>query len=109
MTLDELYEKMVEKSGSTILSEPVTASIFLNIAGDNPKNWLIKFIDGKISVENSPPSETPDATISLQGDVLLKVALKELNPVMAFMTGKLKVDGDVNLLGYLKTLLPSDE
>lgn len=42
-------------------------------------------------------AEAPDVTIRVSDDNLVKLMRGELNPMTAFMTGKLKVDGNVML------------
>lgn len=50
------------------------------------------------------PERTPDVTISLSGQDFLKLAAGVTAPPMMFLTGKLKVAGDVGLAAALGTL-----
>lgn len=42
-------------------------------------------------------AEHPTLTITMQDDDLIKLFQGQLNPLMAFMTGKIKVKGDMTL------------
>jgi putative sterol carrier protein len=107
MTLDELFNIMTEKAGAVELTSPASASIVLDITGDKPMNWLVKVDGSKIFVNsNASSEEKPDLKVTTSGDVLLKVACRELNPTMAFFTGKIKVQGDIGLISHLKNLWP---
>ncbi len=61
------------------------------------------FIDGaagKVSNEDG----AADATVSVDFDDFLKLAQGQLDPMMAFMSGKLKVAGDMSVAMKLQTL-----
>ena len=47
----------------------------------------------------------PDATISQAYDTAVALARRELSPVTGFMTGKIKVDGNMGLLLGLQAVL----
>ena len=49
--------------------------------------------------------EAPDATITQSYDTAVGLARRETNPVMAFMTGKIKVAGDMGRLMALQGVL----
>jgi putative sterol carrier protein len=56
--------------------------------------FYIEIKDGKLSVE---PYEYNDrqANLMISSDDFIEMINKKLNPVMAFTTGKLKIDGDI--------------
>ena len=98
---------MQQKAGATELTSPTSAAIVLNITGDDPKVWQIDVAGTKISVsEGETETGAPTLKAVTSDDVLLRIAARELNPVTAFFTGKIKLDGDVGLLSHLKLLLP---
>ena len=64
------------------------------------------FIDGRAT----PPvvSRTggaPDTTLTISGDNLVKLAEGKLAPTLAFMTGKLKVSGNMGIAMKLANML----
>jgi putative sterol carrier protein len=79
-------------------------SYFFDIAGEG--RWLVTVDDGKVTVEESPASEAADVSFKLTGETFTKLAEKQQNPMIAYMTGKLKVSGDVKVAMELQNLLP---
>ena len=64
--------------------------------------------DGVIVVDGNSVSTTDgpaDCTISLALDDLEALIAGDLNPTMAFMSGKLKIDGDMSVAMSLSQLL----
>lgn len=57
--------------------------------------------------EGTAPS--PNVTISMADDDLVKMFKGELNAMMAFMTGKLKVDGDLMMAQKLANLFDASK
>jgi putative sterol carrier protein len=106
MTLDELYAKMVAKAAKTTASGAPDASIRLNLTGGEPRSWLVRFREGRVSVGLSEDGDAPDLTVTATGDTLIKVATRRTNPVAAFMTGRIKISGDSSLVGQLKNIWP---
>lgn len=49
--------------------------------------------------------EAPDATIRQSYETAVGLARRETNPVMAFMTGKIKVEGDMGRLMAMQGIL----
>jgi putative sterol carrier protein len=60
--------------------------------------------DGRLTVHDGR-AEAPDLAVSISDENLVRLFRGELNPVTAFMTGKLKVQGDMglaqNLVGFV--------
>lgn len=62
------------------------------------------FIDGAAGkVDNS--DETADATIKVDWDDFQKISSGAMDPTMAFMQGKLKVEGDMSVAMQLQSLM----
>ena len=64
--------------------------------------WKVDVTDGKVSV--SEGGEDADATISTSAETFEKLASGEQNPTSAYMTGKLKVKGDMGAAMKLQKL-----
>jgi putative sterol carrier protein len=73
------------------------------LSGDNGGDWNINIADGKIDV-NEGAAEDPAATVSMDGDDYVKMMSGDLNPMMAFMSGKIKVDGDLNSVMKMQSI-----
>lgn len=68
------------------------------------KDYRLEVSGGKISV-NQEGSTSPSVTISGQDEVLSDVFTGKLNAISAFMSGKIKVSGDVMLAQSLVSVL----
>lgn len=66
----------------------------------------VMFIDGS-NGKNTMSSDDMDAdcTITMSLDTYLKLQQKKIKPLMATLTGKLKVKGDLNVARKLKELM----
>ena len=64
--------------------------------------WKVDVRDGKVSV--SEGGEDADAVISTTQETFEKIAGGEQNPTSAYMTGKLKVRGDMGAAMKLQKL-----
>ena len=68
--------------------------------------WTVKVTDGGVAVE-SGMADGVDCTISTSQEVFEKIVAGEQNPTSAYMTGKLKLKGDMGAAMKLQKLFPS--
>ena len=64
--------------------------------------WTVDVSDGKVNVEEA--AREADCTISASEENFLKLLRREQNPMTAYMTGKLKVSGDMGVAMKLQKL-----
>jgi putative sterol carrier protein len=64
--------------------------------------WLVSVNDGSVSVTEG--GGDADTTISTSEETMLKVVNGEQNPTTAYMTGKLKIKGDMGAAMKLQKL-----
>lgn len=94
MTFDEILTKVrgiaqgVDASGMDFLAVQV------NLTGDNGGVFYVEVKDGRINVEPYPYDNRSCAVTMSLAD-FNKLIDGKLDPIFAFTTGKLKVDGDV--------------
>ncbi|WP_232699354.1 SCP2 sterol-binding domain-containing protein [Brevibacillus daliensis] len=74
-----------------------------DISGENGGTFQARFQDEKAEIVEGTPFE-PQCTLQLSDQNFIKLINNQLNPTTAFMTGKLKVKGDVSLALKLKGL-----
>ena len=95
----EFFESLESRVDST-KAAGMTASYRFEIEGAG--TWHVDVDDGKVSVsENSGDADT---TISASADTFMKIANGEQNPTSAYMSGKLKVKGDMGQAMKLQKL-----
>lgn len=94
------YNELVETIKSTFESVDVSdikehIAYQFNIEGDAEGIFYAEVSDGKVSVE---PYEyfDRDVLFILTDEVLLKIMNGKLDAIQAFLTGKLKVEGDMD-------------
>ncbi len=101
-------EKFTAEAGDLNLP-PVLANLALNLnVTDAGSETAVALDGGKIVKGESPNAKT---TLSLDAETLRKVFLEfDMAAAMqAFMTGKIKVQGDMSQLMALQTARPSQE
>lgn len=72
--------------------------------GDGETHYWIGIDDGTIDL-GIGDAEAPDATIRQSYETAVALSKSELSPVTAFMTGKIKVQGNMGLLLSLQGAL----
>jgi putative sterol carrier protein len=69
---------------------------------DGAGTWTVKVADGAVSVVDG--AEDGDCTISTSEENFLKIINGEQNPTTAYMSGKLKIKGDMGAAMKLQKL-----
>ncbi|MCY3834801.1 MAG: SCP2 sterol-binding domain-containing protein [Chloroflexi bacterium] len=79
------------------------ATILFDLSGDNGGFFWIKIADG---VAEAGAGEVPDPamTVKASADDWFAVATGQTNAMQAFMTGKLKILGDMGLAMKMQTM-----
>ena len=96
MTYESIVETVRNKFKDVdVSSVPGTLAYQFNIEGKVNGIFYVEIKDGRVNVE---PYEYYDrnAILIMNGTNLIKLIKGKLDPVIAFTTGKLKVDGDIN-------------
>lgn len=81
----------------------MNAAVAFDLSGDGGGQWTVKIADGSCTVEDGI-TEGADATISMDGSDYVDMMTGKLNPMMAFMGGKVKVSGDLNTVMKFQTM-----
>jgi putative sterol carrier protein len=68
--------------------------------------WTVKVTDGDVSVQDGI-ADSPDVTISASEEVFQRILSGEQNATSAYMTGKIKLKGDMGAAMKLQKLFPS--
>jgi putative sterol carrier protein len=81
----------------------IESSYLFDIAGEG--RWLVDVRDQKVTVTENPDGEA-DVSFSLSGETFDRILTGKQNPMIAYMTGKLKISGDMSTAMELQKLLP---
>jgi len=100
-----VFPVMVQRFDPT-KAEGVNATIQFDLSGDNGGAYWLRIADGKAE-SGAGQSESPKMTIKAKADDFLSMMSGALNPMQAFMTGKIKIQGDTGLAMKLMPLMNS--
>ena len=96
LSISELMSKM---PGAFIPEKAtgVNAVIQFNFTGAEPGEWNATIKDGKVEVGQGAPQSKPTMTLTADSADYIKIFTGELDGMQAFMQGKIKLGGDLNL------------
>jgi putative sterol carrier protein len=100
-TSKEFFESLSERVNRRDHDFRTDASYVFQIAGSG--TWTVKVKDGKVDVTEGDAGG--DCTVSASEETFQRILARRQNPVTAYMTGKLKVKGNVDAALKLKDIL----
>ena len=98
-TTREFFEGLPARADASKLAGMNNSYVF-DIDGEG--QWHVDVRDGALSV--TPGGGDADATISASSETFEKIIAGEQNPTTAYMTGKLKIKGDMGAAMKLQKL-----
>jgi putative sterol carrier protein len=101
-TVQEFFETLPSRA-DTSQTAGMSNSYAFDIEGAG--QWTVKVEEGSVSVVDG--IEDADVTISASQEIFEKIVAGEQNPTSAYMTGKLKLKGDMGAAMKLQKLFPS--
>ncbi len=104
MTYEELVKQVRDAYGDVDASKVAEHVAFqFNVTGEAEGAFYLEISDGKVSVE---PYEyyDRDVLVTAPADTILQIANGKLDPVKAFLTGKIKAEGNLGKAAFLKEL-----
>ena len=100
MTSTQEFFDTLESRVDATKTAGMTNSFLFEI--ESAGTWKVDVDDGRVSVTEG--GEDADAVISTSAETFEKIASGEQNPTSAYMTGKLKVKGDMGAAMKLQKL-----
>ncbi len=96
LTVADIMERM---PGALIPEKAagVDSVIHFKFTGAEPGEWNAVIKDGKAEVARGIPHFKPNMTLSADSEDFVKLLTGEMDPMQAFMEGKIKLQGDMNL------------
>ncbi len=96
LTVAQLMEKM---PGAFIAekAQGVNSVIHFKFTGAEPGDWNAVIKDGKVAVAQGAPVDKANMTLTADSNDYVKIFTGELDGMQAFMQGKIKLAGDLNL------------
>jgi putative sterol carrier protein len=102
-TVQEFFETLPSKADMS-KTAGMNNSYAFDIEGAG--QWTVKVDDGGVSVHDGL-GDGADCTISASQEIFQKIIAGEQNPTSAYMTGKLKLKGDMGAAMKLQKLFPN--
>ena len=99
----KIFPTMVERFDPA-KAEGINATIQFDLAGENGGQWWLKIADGKAETGEGA-SEGAKMTLKATADDFVDMLGGKLNPMQAFMMGRIKVVGDTGLALKLMPLI----
>ena len=84
-------------------AQGIDAVFQLNITGDGGGNWTALIKDGTCQIQEGS-HENPSVSLDMSVDTWLAMVNKEISGMQAFMSGQLKVSGDIMLAQRIEQL-----
>lgn len=78
-------------------AQGIDKSVQFDFSGREAGTWAASVHDGQFEYHEGA-AENPNVTVSVDSDDWLAILRGEINGVSAFMSGKLKAQGDLNLM-----------
>lgn len=95
ITIDELMERM-PKAFIPERAEGVNSVIQYHLTGEEAGDWIITIKEGQCGVARGI-ADNPNMTLTADSQDYKDVITGKMNGMNAFMQGKLKLAGDLNL------------
>ncbi|HEY6962090.1 MAG TPA: SCP2 sterol-binding domain-containing protein [Gaiellaceae bacterium] len=99
MAAKDFFDTLESRADASKLAGMNNSYLF-DIEGEG--QWLVKVADGQLNVTEG--GGDADATITTSGETFEKITAGEQNPTTAYMTGKLKIKGDMGAAMKLQKL-----
>lgn len=99
MAAKDFFDGLAARTDTSKLAGMKNSYLF-DIEGEG--QWLVNVADGSVDV--SEGGGDADATISTSSETFEKIVAGDQNPTTAYMTGKLKIKGDMGAAMKLQKL-----
>ncbi|WP_051184402.1 SCP2 sterol-binding domain-containing protein [Desulfatiglans anilini] len=100
----EIFAKMPEAFDPNA-AKGLDATIRFDITGSDGGQWSAVIRENTCTIEENLPSE-PSVVLTMSDQTWIAMVNRELNGMQAFMTGKLRVKGNILLAQRIYELFP---
>ncbi len=103
-TFDQVFQAVAEHFLPEAAGD-MDALVRVQVTGQQGGVWYLHIHDGKLDVTTQPPADrAPDASIEVEDRDFWKLLYGEMDPLAAYMRGRLRVQGNLKLLTRLTFL-----
>lgn len=97
--------KFMSENFNAAAAKGLNATFQWELSGDESGKWALQFEDGACKLIEGGV-EKPNVNFKVSSTDWLAITTGKLNAMNAFMTGKLKMDGDMGLAMKVQSLFP---
>jgi putative sterol carrier protein len=103
----EFFDLFAQKAAADPAAATAPNAVYqFDLSGDDGGTWCLNLKSGTTSdFVTQGPNEDAGAKISLSAEDWIAMVNGELNPMQAFMSGKIKIDGDMTLAMSLQNVM----
>ncbi|GFT67033.1 hydroxysteroid dehydrogenase-like protein 2 [Nephila pilipes] len=105
ISVDSVFNKIKSSLNEDLVNKTKSVYAF-HITGPENEVWFVDMKNGSGAVgKGQPPAGSADVIFTMDLDCFMKLFSGSLKPTSAFMSGKLKLKGDMNLAMKLEKLM----
>lgn len=101
-TVREIFSQMPKQINAEA-AKGIDALIQFHLTGEGGGDWYVEIRDGKCTVSEGT-HDSPSVTMTASAADYVDMLTGKLNGQMAFMSGRLKISGDMGLAGRMQEL-----
>ena len=98
----EFFAGLESKADASKL-QGLEATFQFDISGDDGGQWYVTIADGQLAVTEGT-AEAPNITFAASAENMLKILAGQLDGQAAFLTGRLRLAGDISLAMKLPSM-----
>jgi putative sterol carrier protein len=104
-TPEECFSAMSEDLTANLQkTKGIRVAYQFEITGDAGGMWYIRLDNGKFDINKGTITDW-DCRMKMGQNTFLAIAKKQMNPVMAFLSGRVQMKGNSDKLKYLQKIL----
>jgi putative sterol carrier protein len=100
--VSEFFDRIPERVNKDKI-QGMNATYQFNITGENGQQHWVKFENGEVT-HGEGTAENPNITLTMEDENFVNLVTGKLNGQTAFLTGKLKIQGDMALAMKLQSV-----
>ena len=94
LTASDIFKEMPNRFKADKAGD-LDVTVQFDLTGDDGGQWYVQIADGACNVQDGI-ADSPKATIRMDASDYVDMTTGKLNAMAAFMSGKVKVEGDLN-------------
>lgn len=105
MTVKDVFAELERRvAANPAKVQGINAVFQFTLSGEEPGEWQVKLEAGAAEIVEGTP-HSPGVTISMTSGDFKEMVGGNLNPAQAFMSGRLRLQGDMSLAMKLQNVL----